>query len=218
MSLVLIALVLVGFPLVFTAISNIRNNGERIAVKAYTLPEQPATKEKTVARKETFGVTIDPVKFVRIMLNDPQTREMVYNAVRQGPMNHTEILGAANLADDEGQQEWYTVFAGTSRQVAAGEEGFVLRNRRGDRVSLRLKRQEAKTHEAVSNPQVAPVTDAGNDLLRKALYEGDAAAAAALLQMSGETQPLENLFPQEDTEVDVPAEDGGGSPFDDVTV
>lgn len=139
--------------------------------------------------KDTYGFTVDVENFVRILLNDPTTQEMVYSAIRKGAMPHTTPLGAANMKESKGDPDaWYTSFLATSNQVEAGQEGFVLRNSQGEgpRVSVRLKRQTAKTHTAVTQTPGAVLPEAASpekDLLQRAL-SGDPVAAQALLDMA----------------------------------
>ena len=130
-----------------------------------------------MSKKETYGFTIDVEDFVRICLNDPDTREMVYNAIRKGPQVHTKPLGAANMKDDPSHPDaWYSAFLGTSNQVQAGQSGFLLRNSKGQgpRVSVRLKRQTPKAH--VAQTPIALQTQTPGELL------GPAPSAAELLQ------------------------------------
>jgi hypothetical protein len=158
-----------------------------------------------MSKKDVYGFTVDVEHFVRICLNDPATREMVFNGIRKGALDHTTPLGAANMKDDPSHPDaWYTAFLGTSNQVAAGNEGFILRNNNGQgpRVSIRLKRQQQKSHAAqtasVTPGQLLPEQSSAQ-ILQQAL-QGDVEAAKALLAIaSGQEAPEEAAAPPQDT-------------------
>ena len=138
--------------------------------------------------KDSYGFTVDVENFVRICLSDPSTKKMVFDAIRKGTIEHTTPLGAANMKETKDAPDaWYTAFLGTSNQVPAGEEGFVLRNSNGQgpRVSIRLKRQTPKTHTAQTPGQALPQEASTPDeqLLMRALA-GDQEAAKAVLELA----------------------------------
>ena len=157
-----------------------------------------------MSKKETYGFTLDVKGFVRICLSDPATREMVYAAIREQeqPLNFRNPLGAANMKDDPSHPDaWYSAFVGTSNQVQPGQDGFVLRNNKGQgpRVSVRLKRQEPKQHLAqTASPavtqtpgQVLGPAPSAAELLQRAL-SGDIEAAKAIKSFTQQTaQPAE---------------------------
>jgi len=203
MTLTLLTLLVVIVTASLIIHKNTHREIDRVTVKAYALPEPsptPPVKEKKPVRKETLGVSVNPIKLIRILLSDPHTREMVYTALRAGPMKHTEVIGSANLATDQNAQEWYTVFAGTRRERSPGEKGFVHCTRRGDRVHLRLRRQEVKSHDAVRNPQLNPAVAQDSVMINHKLLKEDALAVAALKQISGPTKALKELFPEKKKE------------------
>lgn len=155
-----------------------------------------------MSKKETYGFTLDVEGFVSNCLNDPDTREMVYNAIRkfgtEGPRAHTTPLGAANMKDDPSHPDaWYSAFIGTSNQVQPGQPGFLLRNSKGQgpRVSIRLKRQTPKAHVAQTPFQtVTPgqllgggQAPTGAELLQRALA-GDIEAAKAIQALTQQTE------------------------------
>lgn len=159
----------------------------------------PQTKENRVSKKDTYGFTLDVENFIRICLNDPDVKEMIFNALRKGPLlSHTETLGASNMKEDkEDADNWYTVFVGTSQQAKSGQSGFLLRNNdgQGNRVSLRLKRQTAKTHTAQTQPQtpgqvIPEAIGETATLLRKAITGNKEAAAAFLKFAKSAQQPI----------------------------
>ena len=137
-------------------------------------------------KKDSFQLTIDAKRFVGLCLQDPATRAQVFDAIREFQTQQvlrSEPLGAINLGEEV--DEWFTLFVGSNPQVSPGQDGFIYRNRKGDRVSLRLKRQQ--------NNHMATVGDAGQvqvlSLLGRA-QAGDREAAAALLEMVGKTKQL----------------------------
>lgn len=153
-------------------------------------------KEKIVSLKDTYNFTIDVENFIRICMSDPEVREMVFSGVRLGAIEQTELLGACNMKENKTDDDiWFSLFAGTSRDVLPGQKGFLLRNKQGGRVSLRLKRQSAKTHTAqvptvVTQTPGEVIPEAASEtasLLRDAL-SGNKEAAQAFLNLAGGSQ------------------------------
>jgi len=124
-----------------------------------------------MSKKDMYSFTVDVEQFVRGCLADPATKEMVYNAIRQGPGPVNSPMGASNLKDNHGDaDEWYSVFIGSSTKIKSGEPGFLFRNGtggQGPRVSIRLKKQEPKQHVAQTPGQLLP--ESGQTLLQKAI-------------------------------------------------
>jgi len=145
-------------------------------------------------QRDIYTFTVNLKSLIRIALNDPQARVEILEAINEGPLAHTEKLGAANLKDGEGSPDsWYTVFAGTSREVGPGQPGFLLRNQAGDRISMRLRSQR-KDHAATVDSTVA---GGGAELLQRAMG-GEAEAARVLLKLA----ELQNSAPKETAEVE----------------
>ena len=132
---------------------------------------------------DTIQFTMSLYDLVRTALNDPKCKEEIYQAVRDGAGEPTTVLGAANLATGDEKPEWFTLFLGTNRRVKPGSQGYVFRNKKGDRVSARLKRQ-VKNQQAQTPGQVLPQQLQGSsDLLQRAMA-GDAEAAKTILQLA----------------------------------
>lgn len=156
-----------------------------------------------MSQRESYGFTINLKNLIRIAMNDPKARQEIREAIVEGPMPHTEKLGAANLrADENSPDEWYTVFAGTARDVQPMTSGFLLRNQDGTRISMRLRRQQRKDH-AAATPGVTNL-DPGQQLLARAL-SGDQQAAQALLAAVGATAPATQAEPSDDLSDVLPA-------------
>jgi len=170
----------------------------------------PQPKEQTMSQRDTYAFTINFKNLIRIALNDPRARQEIREAVDEGPMAHTEKLGAANLKENaEAKDSWYTVFAGTSREVAAGEQGFLLRNQDGTRISMRLRSQVRKDHAASTPVETLPEADGGAELLRQALMSKDPAAARAIIAMAAQqtTEAAVGAQPAAAAAASPPAED-----------
>lgn len=146
-----------------------------------------------MSHKQVYGFTIDLQQLIGICLQDPATEQMVYAALRgakERTVPHTTPLGAANFKDNKEDPDlWYSVFVGTSTKASRGQEGFIIRNESGNgpRISVRLKRQQQKTHAAKTPGQVLPTDTA--DLVKKAL-SGDAEAAKSVLAMAEQQKVL----------------------------
>ena len=156
-------------------------------------------KERIVSLKDTYSFTIDVENFVRICMSDPDVRQLVFSGVRKGAIEQTELLGAANMKESKEDEDiWFSLFAGTNRDALPGQQGFLLRNEQGSRVSLRLKRQSAKNHTAqvpvAQTPgQVIPEAASQTaNLLRDAL-SGNKEAAQAFLDLAGNVEPAKEI-------------------------
>jgi hypothetical protein len=176
----------------------------RTNVEIEPLPETQL-KENRVSRRDTYSFTLDVENLIRICMSDPGVREMVYSGLRKGPIAPTEVLGAANMKEEgESEDSWFSVFAGTSRESIAGQNGFLLRNKArgggpGARISLRLKKQSAKTHTAQVPAQtpgevIPEAANATANLLRAAIG-GNKEAAEAILRLANTAQPVEQQLP-----------------------
>lgn len=151
---------------------------QRVSALAAPLPKNEPEEILEEIKRESFGVTLDLKKLVRMALNDPETKEMIFDAIRQGPMPYTDIIGATNFSSKK-NPKWYSVFLGVNRKLKPGDPGFLMKNKRGDRISLRLKKQEVRDHTAQTPGKILPDTNT-NEELHKALTSGDPAIVSKL--------------------------------------
>jgi hypothetical protein len=135
---------------------------------------------------DTIPFTIDLKALIRTALNDPHCRREIYAAIREGVGAPTEVLGAANLGEKDGPDEWFSLFLSIDRETEPGKAGFVRRNRTGNRVSARLRRQVRKDHAAQTqhSPALSGHYRGQVSLLTEAFLEGNPEAARSLRNLS----------------------------------
>jgi len=118
-------------------------------------------------QKESYNFTIDLKNLIKICMQDPSTKKMVFDALREDSASELSVpcttpLGAANMKTEaDAPDDWYTSFVGTSTKIGPGQDGFVLRNLSGTgpRISIKLSRQEGKKHLAQTENQSLPVSN-----------------------------------------------------------
>jgi len=180
-----IPLLLLGVALAITIASVLCSNpGAGRRRKTRVEVEVIERSKENELKRDMYSFTVNLKTLIRIALNDPDGRREIKEALLEGPCAHTEKLGAANLKESsDAPDHWFTVFTGTSREVSAGQKGFLLRNQAGDRISLRMRSQQRKTHAATT--EETPGLDSGDvESLVAAALEGNPAAASSLLEMA----------------------------------
>ena len=169
---------------------------ESIAVDIEPIPlsePEPNPKETQVARTDgTFPFTLSLKQLIRVALNDPSCSREIAEAIKEGPLPGTTMLGAANFAAPGEPEQWFSLFMSTNREAGPGNRGYIFRNKQGDRISMRLKAQGAKDQRAQHINAVLPADQGTADLLSRAMA-GDQKAAQAVLQMAKRgPQPIES--------------------------
>jgi hypothetical protein len=136
LTLAIIALCSVILTLAITLKSK-KQKEETVEVEAAAIK-----KEEELTTKNTYGLTVDIYKLVRICLNDPRTRQEITKAFKDGSLPYTEIIGAANLGNAQ-HKDFFSLFV----SMQTGKKA-IKRNRNGNRISLRMRKQRTQDHVA----------------------------------------------------------------------
>jgi hypothetical protein len=142
--------------------------------------ENTNEKEEDMAlTQENLNFTINLKGLIRAALNDPTCALEVQQAIMEGPATVSTPLGSTSTPAVEGEEPvWFSLFVGTSRDVQPGQQGYISRTKKGDRIVARLRRQ-VKAHAAQNNAS-QPVQSVQAELVNQILA-GDPKAAQAIL-------------------------------------
>lgn len=98
---------------------------------------------------------LDPYRLGQMLRNDPSALQLLINGMQAGECASTEALGYAQLGGQNGS-DWYTLFANTDPEVAAGSPKHIRHSDDEKRIRLLLKRQK-KQQAAHGNQQLGDV-------------------------------------------------------------
>ena len=143
---------------------------------------------------DNLNFTVNVVDFIRTLINDPSVKEEVDEALKLGPMEPDTPCGYANSGTQE-KPIWMSLFVATNQAVESGSEGYVYRTANKKRISCRLRKQQPRKSQPMTEKMPAATAESMK-ILQKALQ--DPAVAKAVLEQLGATKNAPDNQPTAD--------------------